>query len=266
MNKLLDFETYWTNLKKSRTYFNYLKSLSTYLQERNIQFENLTKEQLAEFLSKYKASSANIIINAGRQYALFVGLKNHTFFSMKILKTEKRLATYLTLDEIEQSVRQIATYNSRLNASKMEIILLVMFYLGLRKGEIINLKREAFDLVNSKVKIYAEKTKEEKLLPFPEKLLKKLIAFFNSEEEVTNAFNITEAEINYLFRKVLTKHLGKKISPHQARHGAGRYLLECGIPINVVQKILGHASVTTTMKYADPSQQDIERLYKERIK
>jgi integrase len=266
MNKLEDFKTYLINLQQSTVYFNYMKKVFDYLEEKNIKFEELNKEQLADLFSRYKANSINLFINSGKAYCRFLEIDAHVFFTMKTLKPEKRLATYLTIDEIEKAVRQIATYNSRLNSSKAEIVILVMFYLGLRKSEIINLKREAFDLVNSKVNIYAEKTKEEKLLPFPEKLLKKLIAYFNSEAETINAFNITEAEINYLFRKVLTKHLGRLISPHQARHGAGRFMAECGINPNVIQRMLGHKDIQTTMNYIMPSQADMERIYKEKIK
>jgi integrase/recombinase XerD len=38
---------------------------------------------------------------------------------------------------------------------------------------------------------------------------------------------------------------------HNLRHTAATYMLKSGIPITVVQKILGHASVTTTEIYAD---------------
>lgn len=266
MNKLEDFKVYLTNLQQSTAYYNYLKIFFEYLETNNIKFEEINKEQLATFFAKYKATTVNLFINSGKQFCKFVGIEKHIFFEQKTLKTESRLKIYLTLDEIEKAVRQIATYNSRLNASKMEIILLTMFYLGLRKSELVGMKREDFDLVNSTVKVYEKKTKKEKRLPFPDKLLKKLIEFFNSEEETINAFNITEPELNYLFREVLSKHLGRQVSPHQARHGAGRFMAECGINPNVIQKMLGHKDIQTTMRYIEPSQADMERIYKERVK
>ena len=38
---------------------------------------------------------------------------------------------------------------------------------------------------------------------------------------------------------------------HNTRHTAATYMLKSGIDIKVVQKILGHASVTTTEIYTD---------------
>lgn len=38
---------------------------------------------------------------------------------------------------------------------------------------------------------------------------------------------------------------------HQLRHSAATYMLSAGIPLEFVQKILGHASITTTQIYAD---------------
>jgi len=266
MDKLEDYKKYLANLKPSQAYYNYMSILSEYLDAQHIKFDELNKENLAEFFKDYKANTVNLFINAGRNFCRFVGITQHVFFDMKMLKPEKRLSIYLTLDEIEKSIRQVATYNSRLNANKVEIVLLVLFYLGLRKSELVGMKREDFDFATGTVKVYEIKTKKEKRLPFPEKLLKKLITFFNSEEETINAFNITEAEINYLFRKVLSGHLGRKVSPHLARHGSGRFMSERGLNPNVIQKILGHKSIQTTMRYIEPSQADMERLYKERMK
>ena len=265
-NRLLDYKRYLENLQQSAAYYNYLSLLFEYLEKTNLTFETINKEQLAEFFREYKANTINLFINAGRSYCRFLGITEHVFFNMKMIKPESRLSIYLTLDEVEKALKQIATYNNRLNIMKIEIVLLTLFYLGLRKSELIGMKREDFDFVNCTVKVYEKKTKKEKRLPYPEPLLKKLVTYFNSEPETINAFNITEAEVNYLFRGVLSKHLGRKVSPHQARHGGGRFLSECGLQANVVQKILGHKNIQTTLRYIEPSQADMERIYRERIK
>lgn len=53
------------------------------------------------------------------------------------------------------------------------------------------------------------------------------------------------------FKKRVRAQGIEDIHLHNLRHTAATYMLKSGIPITVVQKILGHASVTTTEIYAD---------------
>jgi integrase len=48
--------------------------------------------------------------------------------------------------------------------------------------------------------------------------------------------------------------LGRRIRPHMVRHGTGTELAEAGVPIDVVQEILGHRSIESTRVYVHSSQ------------
>jgi integrase/recombinase XerD len=55
---------------------------------------------------------------------------------------------------------------------------------------------------------------------------------------------------------------GPQASPKGLRHGLGVAAVSAGIPLNLVQKWLGHAQLTTTAIYADAvgaEEQDIAR-------
>ncbi len=51
--------------------------------------------------------------------------------------------------------------------------------------------------------------------------------------------------------KKLSNTLGlpKAITPHQFRHSAATFLIEEGVDIRVVQRLLGHSSIATTEIY-----------------
>ena len=268
--RLNDYKEYLIARNKSMIYYNCIKLFLIHCENKKINYLEINQQTITDFFNEnnYSAGSKNNHILAGRNFYSFLEIErdNNEWFKIKLLKTEKKEPDYLTLGDIERAIKMIATENKRLNVNKIEIVLLVMFYLGLRKGELLLAKREDFDLVNCMVKIHHRKTKEESILPIPNKLMKKLVNYFNSEVEETNAFNITLAEVNYLFCKVLSHYLGKKVHPHLARSGCATYLAEKGIQTNVIQKILNHKSILTTMRYTEPKQKDIERLYREKIK
>lgn len=267
MTKLQDYKIYLENIHRSLVYYNYNKILFSYLQATGLKLEELNKEQLAQFFhdKEYKPNSINNFIKSGRDYCRFLNIEKSAFFEIKLLEVEKRLPEYLTLDDIEKAIKYIATYNYRLSSDKIEAMLYFMFFTGVRKSEVLNLKRECFDFEKLLVKIYSPKTKEEKLIPFPNRIKKKLENYFKSEEEKENAFNINQSQLDYLFQDIMTKHLGKKCKAHLTRHGGFRYLLEKGIPVTIVQRIAGHKSVFTTLQYLSPDQEMIERIYKEKI-
>ena len=50
----------------------------------------------------------------------------------------------------------------------------------------------------------------------------------------------------------------KKVNPHALRHTLATRLVEGNVPLNIVQGILGHASIETTRKYLHGNE-EIER-------
>lgn len=47
----------------------------------------------------------------------------------------------------------------------------------------------------------------------------------------------------------------KRITPHSLRHSYATHLIEAGVDLLEVQKILGHQSVLTTLRYTHLTQQ-----------
>ena len=56
----------------------------------------------------------------------------------------------------------------------------------------------------------------------------------------------------------LRANINKKVSPHTLRHSFATHLVENGADIQLVQHMLGHASITTTERYIHMSQQHLK--------
>jgi integrase/recombinase XerD len=264
---LQNYKQYLLSLQKSLVYYNFLKPLFEYLINNKMEFEHITKDEFVNYfaMKKYKSNSINNVIKSCRNYCQYKNIKNHPCFEIKLLKTEQKIPNYLMIEDLKKAIRYIATYNTRLNSDKVVAILYTLFFCGLRKSELILLKRENFDFENCRVRVYQKKTKEEIIVPIIPEAKEPIMRYFNLETEEENAFNVTQAHIDYLFR-VISKHLGKHITPHCARHGIGRLLDERGVPISFIQQFFGHKDIRTTMRYVTPTKEAVEKEYREKMK
>lgn len=265
--KLETYKTYLLNLKKSMVYYNYLMPLADYLLEKNLQFETITKEALAQYFSdkKYSSNSINNVIKSCRDFCKFLKIEIHPCFEIKMLEVEQRERKYITYEELQIGIKHYATYSNRgMSADKCSVVLKFCFFTSIRKSELFTLKRENIDLVNSSALVWGAKDKTERTVYFPNTFTKELVDYFNSEKEETNAFNITLPEFNYLVRKI-GKYINKTISPHTLRHSGAKYMVKKNISPVAIQRIMGHNSLNTTLIYCRIDDEQTQDIYKKQI-
>ena len=269
MNTQLEiYKTYLINIKKSLVYYNYLCPLFDYLQEKNLSFDTLTKEALAQYFTdkNYSENAINNVIKSCRDYAKFLKIDKHSAFEIKLLEVMSKERQYITYDELLQGVKYYATYSQRgMSANKCSAILKFCFFTSIRKSELFTLTREKVDLTNCSALVLGIKDKAERLVYFPDSFVKELINYFNSEPEDTNAFNITPPEFNYLTRKI-GKYIDKKVTPHTLRHSGAKYMVKKNINVITMQRIMGHNSLQTTLIYCAVDDKQAEENYHSQIK
>ena len=61
------------------------------------------------------------------------------------------------------------------------------------------------------------------------------------------------------------KNISRPVTPHVLRHTFATTLIANGTPVEHVQKLLGHASLDTTMIYAKLDQQDVRSSHRKRL-
>jgi len=55
--------------------------------------------------------------------------------------------------------------------------------------------------------------------------------------------------------------LGKNVHPHSLRHSFATHLVNSGCDVRIVQELLGHASLSTTQRYAHVNIENLKRVY-----
>jgi site-specific recombinase XerD len=129
-------------------------------------------------------------------------------------------------------------------------LLTVLFTLGLRRSELVNLSRADF-YVSRGFKIIRIKGKGGTFreIPLPEDLDKLFMEYLDSTTAIDSIFDITPDGV-YKIVKKYTHLLGiKNKSPHSCRATAISHLFDNGVPIRDVANFAGHSDINTTLIY-----------------
>ena len=262
---LKKYKEYLIARNQSINYFNSMRVFFKYLSGKNLEFSVVNQETLTDFFNSnnYAPSSKNQFLKSGRSYGDYLQIpkENNAFYQCKLLKVKYEVINYLEEADIEEAKKYLITYFSqRMTPNKIRAVIDFLFDSGVRRSELLNLKRKDINL-EEKSAIVLGKGNKERMICFSTGTKKELEIYFNSENEENNAFNLTTNKIQYMF-KLLTKYMGKRIYAHLLRHSCGRDLHDKGADLYTISLLFGHANTKTTERYVAPSQKGLKELYR----
>ena len=269
MEKLYQrFKEYLEVNHKSEVYLNYIKDFLSFVENNSLDINELTTENVNKFLltkNGLSSSGVNNYIKAIKDFYECLEIKIP--FKVKQLKEEKKIPIYITKKELEELVKYGMTYlNGLVEPNKLKTLLYFLFSTGIRKAELLRLKREDITLKEYQVKIrIPTKSKEERIVPYPKKLGRMLEQYFNLESEETNAFNLTAGKFERIIRR-LNEFTTKHITPHTFRHSYAMHLVFSGIGIDRAQYLLGHSDIKTTQIYYRLNLETVQKEINEKFK
>jgi integrase/recombinase XerD len=139
---------------------------------------------------------------------------------------------------------------------------------GARVAEFVGIRVEDFFFEEAMLRIRRGKGDKERVVPILPELAQELRthlgrrqAGFLFETRAARAFS--PRRVQQIIREVAeAARIGKRVYPHLLRHTVAQHLLEGGMPLEQVQKFLGHAKIETTQIYAASSPAMIQESYR----
>jgi site-specific recombinase XerD len=194
------------------------------------------------------------MIGAVRLFYKLLFKKEYIFFSLRQVRKNNTLPEVLSFEEVQRILAQIHNLKHR-------TIISTIYALGLRVGEVINLQIKDFDRDRNIVHIKMAKGKKDRIVNYPQKLKTLLNEYyleykpkkFLVEGQKGGQYSITSVRQVYN-RAVKKAGVKKNVTLHTLRHSYATHLLERGTDIRVIQKLLGHNSIKTTMIYTHVSE------------
>jgi site-specific recombinase XerD len=128
-------------------------------------------------------------------------------------------------------------------------------------GELIDLQLKDFDKDRNVVHIKNAKGNKDRIVNYPPKLKQLLNEYYKEYKpknyliEGQKSEQYSTASVRQLYKRAVNKAgIKKSVTVHTLRHSYATHLLERGTDIRVIQKLLGHNSIKTTMIYTHVSQ------------
>ncbi|KZN67436.1 hypothetical protein N478_01430 [Pseudoalteromonas luteoviolacea S4060-1] len=161
--------------------------------------------------------------------------------------------------------------NSAKNLNKLTCVLSLelLFATGVRVSELVSIEFNHIMLKERKVKVLG-KGQRERFVFLPSIEILTLLNTYTSVRSklgIESSFLLVNSRGNqaspHFIRKLLRETAEKanidRITPHMYRHSSACQLLESGVDIRYVQKLLGHQSILTTQLYTHVNDNELQK-------
>ena len=191
---------------------------------------------------------------------------------VRSMKTAKKIVMSVPAADLKSLVNDPDLFTADFEGSRDQLLLLLLYGLGLRRAEVISLTPSHFDWSRKLVRVTGKRNKERQI-PMPALL----------EEYYTRYIELREQLPARLAPALLLTAKGKKLydnlvynrvlyylkrtttvvdkSPHALRHSYATHLLNAGVDINTVKELLGHESLSSTQVYTTSSFEELVKVY-----
>ena len=198
-------------------------------------------------------------------------LNENPLSKVKLPKIPESFPAFINKDELGLIIKNTPIED-------LQNFFLMSFHTGMRRDEIrllkwsaVNLKEETITIQNTKS--FTTKNKKERIIPINATLLNMLknrvphIIDLNNDEYVIHRLPGVPYHKDYVtkqFKKVIRKlGMDERLHLHSLRHSHASNLIQCGnVNVRIVQEILGHENISTTMKYSHVNKEQLIKAVK----
>jgi len=148
----------------------------------------------------------------------------------------------------------------------------LLYSSGLRVSELVSLKLEDMNLDAGFLRVLGKGSKE-RIVPLHERAIGRVKMYLNHQRPeilknkrspylfVTKRGGPMTRQRFWQTIRSLGRKLGIHLSPHTMRHSFATHLLEGGADLRSLQKMLGHADISTTQIYTKVTTDRLKQVY-----
>lgn len=260
----------------SRTIQYYSSTVEHMLQNIEQPIRKITTEEIRKYLVDYQKinnCSKVTVDNIRRNISSFFSwLEEEDYILKSPMRRIHKIKTKQPVKEII-SDEAIELLRDNCQCSRDLAMIDLLYSTGIRVGELVNLNVSDVDFEARECVVFGKGDKERKVyfdakakLHLQNYLMKRdddNPALFVSLDAPHDRLKISGVEIR--IRTLGRKLNMEKIHPHKFRRTMATRAIDKGMPIEQVQKILGHSQIDTTMQYAIVNQNNVKTSHQKFI-
>ena len=177
---------------------------------------------------------------------------------LPLARKSLKLPLVLSKEEINKMIKST-------NNLKHKLVIMFLYYAGLRLDEARNLKWQDIDFDREVIHLKIAKGDKERVV-FLHKKLMEILRIFGTKDSGLIFLSPKNEKYNKRTIQQIIKSASKKaeikknVTPHTLRHSFATHLLESGADIRYIQQLLGHKDLRTTQIYTHVANKDIKKL------
>jgi len=280
VSEFLDYLKYEKNFSAHTilAYENDLKEFMQFVDSLNI--SEVNKEVIRQYISylserKLEVKSIRRKISSIRSYFNFLikeGIYSQNPCRGLVLpKIKKSIPEFLDAEPLLNYLND--NTESDFESIRNKLIIDILYQTGIRRSELVNLKKNDIDMNNLNLKVLGKRNKE-RIIPFSLKLADNLNRYFFVLYDMKiksdyllvdkNGKQLSSFQVYYIVKKELSKiTTQEKKHPHILRHTFATHLLNNGADINAVKELLGHSNLKATEIYTHSNIEQLKKIYKQ---
>ena len=229
----------------------------------------ITTEEIRRYLAEYQKINgcSNVTVdNIRRNISSFFSWLEEEDYILK--SPMKRIHKIKTKTVVKNVITDEGIEKLRDNCSEIRDLAMIdlLYSTGIRVGELVNLNIDDIDLDGRECVVYGKGDKERRVY-FDAKAKVHLKRYIESRCDDNGALFVTldspYARLKISGVEIRLRQLGRRldldrIHPHKFRRTMATRAIDKGMPIEQVQRILGHSQIDTTMQYAMVNQSNVK--------
>ena len=243
--------------------------------------EKTLKSYLAEMIGERKLAAATVRRRFACLRSFFrrlatLGQLQDPFSSWRLqLARRRRLPRTLARTEVSSLLVALKSAEMNMQFERDKVLALairLMVSTGIRVGELCKLRLEDISPDGSSLRIHGKGSRDRVAYIADADLQRELQQFVRCRREkaVTGSLFVNccgsqmrPQSIRSRLRRYATEvGLARRVTPHMLRHTAATLLIETGVDIRFVQRLLGHSSIATTEIYTHVSDEALRSTLK----
>lgn len=256
-----------------KTLCYYRKTIERLLLAVEVSVNHITTSDIRQYLSHYQEqhhSSKVTIDNMRRIFSSFFSwLEDEDYIAKSPVRRIHKVKTDSLVKEV-LSDEQLEQLRDNCTNKRNLAIIDVLASTGIRVGELVKLNRNDIDFHERQCIVFGKGNKE-RLVYFNARTKLHLQQYLNERTDKNPALfvslfsphsRLTISGVEVCIRKLGQQLDMPKVHPHKFRRTLATMAIDKGMPIEQVQRLLGHVRIDTTLHYAIVNQNNVKLAHK----